>query len=251
MTTSRPRPASRVARMLSIPAVVVLGAGTLGCGIIDTVQNAVDTAGVLSGFADRLGKASQLTYTAKYKLTAGEGGTVTLVQAPPRSAIVNGDQRLIFTPEHMTVCDGKQCQQAPNTAAAAGAADAGLVAGVAGPGFVTPELALGLVAAAALVPGSDVSTANRTIAGQDSLCAEVTGIKDPNADANGGTGGELLEDFSVCVTEAGVLAAFDGKSNTGERIAIELVSYSDQASSKAFQPPAGAEVVDVTQLPTS
>ena len=97
-----------------------------------------------------------------------------------------------------------------------------------------------------------MSTSNRTIAGQESLCADVTAIEDPDAGANtGGGDDEVLEDFSVCVTEAGVLTAFDGRSNVGERIAIELVDYSDQASAKAFQPPAGAEVVDVSQLPTS
>ena len=237
MTSTRTR---RTARLVVVPAVVVLAVGSLGCGVLDTVRNAVDTAGTLADFADRLGGARQLTYTAKYKIVGGEGGSVTLVQSPPNSAIVNGPDRMIFTPEHLTICDHNQCQQAPNTAPTP---DATLVAGVAGAGFVTPELALGLVAAAALVPGSDVRTSERRIAGQDSLCADVTGLKDPD----GGTG-EQLTDFSVCVTEAGVLASFNGKLGTGERGAIELTGYSEQVDRKMFAPPAGARVVDVTTI---
>ena len=46
-----------------------------------------------------------------------------------------------------------------------------------GPGFVTPELALGLIAAAALVPGAKVEQSERSIAGQDSLCATASGLE--------------------------------------------------------------------------
>ncbi|WP_329108783.1 hypothetical protein OG792_09100 [Micromonospora sp. NBC_01699] len=235
MTSSR----GRVAGLLvSLTAVVALGAG---CGVISTVQNAVDTAGALSEFADRLGKAAELTYTAEYRLVGAEQTSITLAQQPPRSVLVNGDGRLVTTPEFMIICDGTECQQAPNNASAG--PDAAVVAGVAGPGFVTPELALGLVAAAAIVPNTDVDTSEKRIAGQDSLCADVTGIKDPQ----GGTD-ELLQDFSVCVTESGVLASFSGNSNTGERVSLELVKFTESVDEKLFAPPAGANLVDVTGL---
>ncbi|MEH1011800.1 hypothetical protein V6U90_01550 [Micromonospora sp. CPCC 206060] len=228
------------ARLAALSTVVALGAG---CGVLDTVQNAVDTANALGGFADRLGRAATLTYTAQYTVTGGADGTVTIVQAPPNSALVHGDDRIISTPQSLILCDGADCQAAPNAAASAATADATLVAGVAGAGFVTPELALGLVAAAAIIPSSDVSTSERTIAGQPSLCADVTGIEDPQ----GGTG-ELVEDFSVCVTEAGVLASFSGRLNTGEEAAIELAEFSAEADPTAFAPPADATVTDVTRL---
>jgi hypothetical protein len=223
-------------RIVTAAAATVIGGFSLGCGII---QNAVDTAGTLSEFSDRLGKASGLTYTAEYK--TGET-TVTLVQSPPSSAVINGDQRLIMTADAMLICDAGECQRAPSAAAASGA-DADLVAGVAGAGFHTPELALGLVAAAAMVPGTDVRTSKREIAGRASLCADVTGIEDPQ----GGTG-EMLRAFSVCVTEDGVLSAFSAESNTGEQASIELVGYSDEVDEAAFGPPAGATVVDITTL---
>lgn len=242
MTTPR---AHFAARFVAIPAAVVLGIGSLGCGVIDTVRNVVDTAGTLSEFSDRLGKAASLTYTAEYRIEGSDSDTVGYVQQPPNSATVKGDGRMIFTPEHMIFCGPASgrvtCQKAPNHAAAAG--DPTLVAGVAGPGFITPEVALGMVAIAALVPDADVETSERTIAGQKSLCADVTGIKDPNAGPD-----EVAQDFSVCVTESGVLAAFNGTTDTGEKASLELVSYSDRVDGSAFAPPAGAEIVDVSVI---
>ncbi|MFK3980677.1 hypothetical protein ACI2K4_09920 [Micromonospora sp. NPDC050397] len=237
MTSSRGRLAGL---LVSLSTVVLLGAG---CGVISTVQNAVDTAGALSEFADRLGKAAELTYTAEYRVVGGEGGTITLAQQPPRSVLVSADGRLITTAESMIICDGNECQRVANNAAGVAGPDATMVAGVAGPGFVTPELALGLVAAAAIVPNTDVETSEKTIAGQDSLCADVTGIEDPQ----GGTD-ELLRDFSVCVTESGVLASFSGSLNTGEHGALELSKFSGSVDERLFAPPSGANLVDVAGL---
>ena len=101
------------------------------------------------------------------------------------------------------------CQKTtPQTAST----DAGLVAGVAGPGFVTPELALGLIAAAAFVPDAEVSQSEKTIAGESALCATVTGLE---AAASPGDA-DAPKDFSVCVTDAGILASFSGTSTSGE-----------------------------------
>lgn len=248
MTSHRIRAAARLA---VIPAAVVLGAASLGCGII---QNVVDTANTLGEFSDRLGKAAELTYTAEYKVA--DGPNVTLAQEPPNAALIAGKERMIFTTDSMTVCDANECQRAPlATEAGIGAADAGLIAGVIGPGFVTPELALGLVAAAALVPGTDVDTSEREFAGQDALCADVTGVadgvaqlEDGAADADEATPTDAIQDFSVCVTDDGVLAAFTGTTSAGEKAALELVKFEDSVDEAAFAPPKGVEVVDVTQL---
>ena len=246
MTSPRIRAAARLA---VLPAAVVLGAASLGCGLI---QNVVDTANTLSEFSDRLGRSAELTYTAEYKVA--EGPNVTLVQQPPNAALFAGKERMIFTADSMTVCDAKECQRAPLAAGAGiAAADAGLIAGVAGPGFVTPELALGLVAAAALVPGTDVDTSEREFAGQDALCADVTGVADGMAqleeDADDeATPTDAIQDFSVCVTEDGVLAAFTGTTSAGEKAAIELIDFDDSANEAAFATPKDVEVVDVSQL---
>jgi hypothetical protein len=227
------KPRRTAARIATVTAAVALGGFSLGCGI---VQNAVDTANTLGEFSDRLGKAATLTYTAEYQT---DGGTVTLAQQPPNTAVMSGEQKLIFTAEAMTICDAGECQQAPS---AASVADADLMGNVAG-GFLTPELALGLVAAAAIVPGSDVSTSEKEIAGQEALCADVTGIEEPT-----GADGEIVQEFSVCVTGSGVLASFSGATNTGEQASVELVAFSDEVDPAAFEPPAGATVVDVTAI---
>ncbi|MFC6019311.1 hypothetical protein ACFP2T_24280 [Plantactinospora solaniradicis] len=236
-------PRQLAGRLAALSALVMLGAG---CGVIDTVQNAVDAATTVTDFADRLGKSAELTFTAEYKIVdnqqtkaSDKQTNVTVAQQPPNSALITGDGRLIFTPEHTTICDGKECNRTPNTVTATTGPDATAVASVAGPGFVTPELALGLVTAAAMVPNADVGTSERKIAGQDTLCANVTGISDPLGTAEG-TPGEL----TVCVTDSGLLAAFTGRTETGEEVAVELVKYSEKVNKSAFAPPAGAKVVD-------
>jgi hypothetical protein len=205
----------------------------------------MDTANVLSEFSDRLGRSADLTYTAEY--TVVDSRNVVLVQEPPRAALIAGDERAIFLPDSLLVCDTGECQRAPLPAGEGiAAADAGLVAGVAGAGFVTPELALGLVAAAALVPGTDVDTSEREFAGQEALCADVTGVDEAAQDVEGTEA--PIQSFSICVTEAGLLASFSGTTANGEQAAIELVKYEASADPAAFDPPKGAEVVDVGDL---
>ena len=60
---------------------------------------------MLSDFADRLGKAQNLTYTAEY--TTPDGDTVTLVQQPPNTAFIAKDGRFIFTTEATFLCSDR------------------------------------------------------------------------------------------------------------------------------------------------
>jgi hypothetical protein len=240
----------RTSRVLVASLATTLAAASLGCGLIEQAQDLVGTAQVLGDFAERLGKSAELTYTAEYRLT-GDGNReekVTLVQEPPKSAFAAATGRAIFMPDTMYFCaeanGAMECQKSPNEAAAAGAPDAGLVAGIAGPGFITPELALGLIAAAALVPGAEVSQSEKTIAGEASLCATATGL---DAAAEPGDT-DVPKDFTVCVTEAGVLASFSGTSTNGEKVAIELIKYSPSADASAFEPPANAKIIDVIRI---
>ncbi len=232
--------------MLVATVAAILAAATLGCGLLDQAKELVSTAQVLSDFADRLGKAATLTYTAEYEVTGGE--KVTLVQQPPNAAFLGKDGRFIFTTEFMYLCSTEKgevtCQKSPNQNPDVSAGNTGFVAGAVGPGFVTPELALGLIAAAALVPGAKVEQSEKTIAGQDSLCATATGLE---AAASPGDE-DAPKDFSVCVTDAGILASFTGTSTEGVEAAITLTSYSATADASAFEPPSGAKIVNVTQL---
>ena len=76
------------------------------------------------------------------------------------------------------------------------------------------------------------------------MCANAT-----NLDAAATPGDEdAPKDFSVCVTETGILASFSGTTAGGEKAEIELVRYSPTADSKALAPPSGAKIVDVTAL---
>jgi hypothetical protein len=239
-------------------------AGALGCTFGDQANNLLGAAGVLTDFADRLGKAGALTYSAEYRVTgADDRGTVTeqppvtLVQQPPNAAFITESGRFILTREFVYVCDTDKdavtCNKSPNRATGLRAADAGLIAGVAGPAFVTPEVALGLIVAAAFMPGAKVSQSERTIAGQESLCAEVTNLH-PAGSAPGGTeapgGPEAPRDFAVCVTDEGVLASFSGSLRSGQAASVELISFTAEADPAAFAPPDGAKIVEVGPTPT-
>jgi outer membrane lipoprotein-sorting protein len=225
---------------------ISLTAATLGCGLIKQAKNVAQTASVLSDFADRLGKAQTLTYTAEYTVTGGE--KVTLVQQPPNAAFLGKDGRFIFTKDFLYLCDTQDsvltCQKSPSNSDSVNSADSAFVAGIAGPGFVTPELALGLILAAALVPGATVSKSERTIAGQHSLCVKASGLE--AAASPGDT--DAPRDFETCVADNGVLSSFNGTISNGQHAAIELSSFSLTADPGAFAPPAGAKVVDVNQI---
>jgi len=236
----------RTSRVLVATLASILGVTSLGCGLVDQAKNLVDTAQVLSDFADRLGKSANLTYTAEYRVTGGD--SVKLVQHPPNSAFVGKSGSFIFTKDYMYVCGTEKrvttCQRTVNNAQNVGGADAGVVAGVTGPGFVTPEIALGLIAAAAFVPGAEVATSERTIGGEKSLCANATNLEAASTPGDK----DAPKDFSVCVTETGILASFSGTTAGGEKAEIELVRYAATADPKALAPPDGAKIVDVTTL---
>lgn len=249
MTSSRIS-TTRITRAAIVALATTLAAGSLGCGLIGQAKNLVDNVSALSDFADRLGNAQTLTYTAEY--TTEDGSTVTLVQQPPNTAYVAKDSRFIFTSEATFLCSTEQailtCQKSPNSSSTMDAGDSGLAAGIGGPGFITPELALGLILAASIIPGASVSQSDKTIAGQSSKCATATGLE--AAAEEGDT--DVPKEFTVCVTDSGVLASFSGVSTSGEKKAIELKKYDESADAALFAPPPGAKIVDVTSLqPTS
>jgi hypothetical protein len=236
----------RITRVLVVALAATLAATSLGCGLISQAKKLVDNAQTLSDFADRLGKAEKLTYTAEYNVT--DGDPVKLVQKPPNVAFIAKDSRFIFTSDALFFCDTEQgvltCQKEPNQSSSMDTADSGLVAGVAGPGFVTPEFALAIILAASIVPGAKVTQSEKTIAGQSSKCASATGLE---AAADNGDK-DAPKEFTVCVTDAGVLASFTGTSISGEKKGIEMTKYSTSADEGAFAPPAGAKIVDVTTI---
>jgi len=215
--------------------VVVLAAVSSGCGLGGQSERFADTAQVLGQFADRLGQSADLTYAAEYRVSGGDN--VTVLRRPPKALFANPSASFIVTPEYVYVCEKDTCQRAVNNARDSGTAYADVVAGITGPGFVTPQTVLGLIAAAAFGPGTRAETSERTIAGESSSCADVT-----NHGAE-----DAPPDFTVCVTEAGVLASFRGTTPRG-RADIELVQFSSTVDEIALDPPHTATIVDVTAV---
>jgi hypothetical protein len=240
------RPVSRV--ILAVLATA-LAAATVGCGLVNKARDLADTAKVLSDFADRLGKASQLTYTADYQVTGGS--TVTLVQQPPNSAFLTKSGRFIVTSDFIYLCGttngATTCQKAPHQSSGVNAGDGGLVEGITGRGFITPEMAVGLIAAAAFAPGASVSQSEKIIAGEHSLCATATGLD--SAASPGASGAP--RDFTVCLTDEGILSSFSGTDTSGQTVEIQLTRYSAEVDQAAFAPPAGATVTNVNQIELS
>jgi hypothetical protein len=237
---------SRTSRVLIAVLAVTVVAGAMGCGLIGKAQQVVGAAKILSDFGDRLEKGQKLTYTATYNVEGGD--QVTLVQQPPNSAYIGKTGRFIFTNAAMYLCDTENsvltCQKSTPAGTTVDNTDSGYVAGVAGEAFVSPALALSLILAAVLVPGAKVSESSKTIAGQSSKCATAS-----NLDAAASPGDTSApRDFSVCVTEGGVLASFTGTDTSGKKLGMTMTSYSTSADPNSFKPPAGAKIVDVDQI---
>jgi hypothetical protein len=219
-------------RAVAVAVAFTLGVVGLGCGFANQANTAVDTALILGDFADRLTRSAEMTYTAEYGVPSG---TVTLTQQPPNAAFQSETGRFVITATHMISCTETVCQRAPNQA---NADTAGLVASAVGAGYVTPDLVRDIVADAALAPKAKVDGTEREIAGEPSICVAVTGLERENG----------LNDFSVCVTQTGILASFSGNLTNGRQGSIELKSYRMSVDATAFEVPEGATVTDVPAL---
>jgi hypothetical protein len=232
-------------RIITVVATVAFVATGLGCGVISQVKQAAGNISTVSDLADKLRGAEKLTYTAQYKVF--DGSTATVVQQPPNAAFIGKDGRFLVTADANYLCSTQEkvltCQKSPNDGATLDASSAGLIPAVTGAGFISAPIALGLLVAASVVPGAKVDKSEKKIAGQQSTCLKVTGI--PQASGAPTTD---VRDFSVCVTDNGLLASFEGTQNDGQRAGVELTSYQDSADAKAFVPPAGAKIVDVQEL---
>jgi hypothetical protein len=239
---SRPR---RTGSAVLLAATLVLPVVASGCEVISKVKNVADSVQTLTSLGNKLKDASKLTYTAEYRAVDGE--RVTLVQQPPKSAYRGPKGAFISTPDGTLLCEtaaGKTaCQKAPPQSDIT-VSDAALIPTVTGQGFVPPALAVGLIAAAALQTEAHVEQSTKTIAGQHATCAKATGLSKDGGDKNQPN----VQDFSVCITDEGVLGSFDGTLQDGTRASLTLLRYSATADGAAFTPPAGAQITDVGAL---
>lgn len=235
-------------RILTVALASVLGAGALGCGVINQVKQTVDNVSAITDLTDRLGKSGTLTFTAEYK--TDDGATTTVVQQPPKAAYLGKEGRFILTEDTLLVCDGGTgkkvvCHKSPVQTGQLDSSDqAAYLAAVAGGGFINTDMALALMTAASVVPGVKIDKSTATIAGQKSDCLDVTGIpkdSDPNAVS--------AKEFHVCVAESGLLTRFKGVGTDDKAVGVELAKYSDKVDPQAFVAPKGAQIIEGTAPP--
>jgi hypothetical protein len=221
-------------------AVSLLAAS--GCGALSSAHTLVDRAGTLSSIAAQVGRAKKLTYQATYAVSGGT--TVTVAQDPPRSAFVTANGRLVSTGGSVYLCD---TSAVPATCQRSSAADTTQdpAAALGASGFVSSDVALGVLTAAMVVPKVTVTKSTRTIAGQSATCVSVTGL-----DAAVGALGAIDPSesapatptaFVLCITADGVLASFSGAAG-GQTGDITLTAYSTSIDAALLAPPAGATI---------
>jgi hypothetical protein len=227
-------------------AATVAVTATLGCGFLSAASNLAGNISTLSDFADKITKSEHATFQATYKLQ--DGTSVTVAQKPPNSATVSDKGTYVSTAEAFYLCDkedsGWVCQKSPAAGETNTGGDPTLATTAAGDGFISAPLAVAVLTAALVVPSAHVDKSTATIAGQKSTCAKVSNL----AQAQQGTESSKVSDFTVCITDSGVLARFAGTATDGTKANIELTNYSGSVDDKLFQPPAGAQINDVGQL---
>jgi hypothetical protein len=236
----------RTRTIASLTAAAVALTATLGCGFLSAASNLAGNLSTISDLADKINKSEHATFQATYKLQ--DGGEVVVAQQPPNSATVGGKGRFIATPDAYYMCDqstgGWVCQKSPVTAGTE-TGNAALATGLAGDGFISAPLAVAVLTAALVVPNAHVDKGTETIAGQSSTCAKVSNLAQAQQNES-----NKVTDFTVCVTDTGVLARFEGTTTDGTKANVELTKYSGTVDGGLFQPPAGAKINDVSQLAT-
>jgi hypothetical protein len=237
-------PRTRTIALLA--AAVVAVTATLGCGFISAASNVVGNMQTLSDLADKITKSETATSQAEYRLDNGK--PVTVAQQPPASAFASDTGRYLATPDAFYLCDKSTgswvCQKTANSGGSSNSnADAAIAAGVAGNGFVSAPLALAVLTAALVVPSAHVDKSTQKIAGETSTCAKVSGLEQAQQNES-----QKVSDFTVCVTDSGILARFQGSLTDGTKASIELTKYATTVDSSLLQVPAGAQINDVSQL---
>jgi hypothetical protein len=226
----------------------VLVTGSLGCGAIRAAKNVGENLSTLGDFADKLKKSETLTYQADYKLA--DGTKVTVAQKPPATAAVGDNGRFLANQEAFYFCDTKQseltCTKSANTSGEAYDTSTAAAWGGVGAGFVSAPLALVLLTGALLVPTAKVDKSSSKIVGQKSDCVKVSNL----GQAQDNTSDEDLDEFTVCISDQGVLTRFSGKSNKGETKQVEMTSYATKVDDSLLKVPANAKIVDVDTYPT-
>ncbi|MFF0150425.1 hypothetical protein [Micromonospora sp. NPDC005203] len=222
--------ASTTLRMLAVSVIASLT--VTGCQTFEDAGVAMGRSELVNDLAARLDRALELTYSADYQLPGGQSAAIVQAQDPARSAYTYPGGRLTVTPEAITRCTTTGARPectvlAPPTP---GSKPTVTLFGEANKqGLATPPVVIGLLTAAALDPQVVIKQSDTTVAGHHAACVEVQGSS--------------AGDFTACVTTEGVLGSFTGPVD-GKPVDLALSRYSATVDTGAFDPPAGAGVVD-------
>ncbi|MFI5926788.1 hypothetical protein ACIA3K_12475 [Micromonospora sp. NPDC051543] len=221
--------ATTTLRMLAVSVIASLT--VTGCQTFEDAGSAMGRSDLVNDLAARLDRALELTYTADYQLPGGQSAAIVQAQDPARSAYTYPGGRLTVTPDAVTRCTATGgrtvCTLVPPPTPGSKPTVA-LFDEANQQGLVTPPVVVGLLTAAALDPQAVIKQSDTTVAGHHAACVEVQ-----RSDG----------DFSACVTTEGVLGSFLG-SVDGKPMELALSDYSESVEKDAFDPPAGAGVVD-------
>lgn len=233
----------RIRRVIYISTTALaLTATVAACGAATAVNSALNAAGQMSQYEEKIQAGLTLTYKATY--TDTDGTTTTVEQQPPNSAFVSGTNSYIVAGTTSYSCDLSTppgtCLKTTydNSSDAAGAL---MLSSFFAGGFMAPAMLLPFMELAALEPGVKVQQSNQTIAGQNSTCVQVSGVP------GGGTSAtDAPSSFTVCVTDGGVISKYSGTDSDGKPEGMTLTSYSSTVDPSMFQPPAGATITDAS-----
>ncbi|MBQ1013248.1 hypothetical protein KBX53_20285 [Micromonospora sp. M51] len=221
--------ASTTLRMLAVSVIASLT--VTGCQTFEDAGVAMGRSELVNDLAARLDRALELTYSATYQLPGGQRAAIVQAQDPARSTYTYPGGQLTVTPDAITRCTTTgtrpECTLvAPPTP---GSKPTVTLFGEANrQGLVTPPVVVGLLTAAALDPQAVIKQSDTTVAGHHAACVAV--------ESSSG-------DFTACVTTEGVLGSFTGPGD-GKPVELALSDYSATVDEDAFEPPAGAGVVD-------
>ncbi|MGC9666735.1 hypothetical protein ACNTMW_09280 [Planosporangium sp. 12N6] len=237
MRSASPRPVGRNVRLRAVTALlaVTVSGGLAGCDSIGDAQQVIDRAHLVNDLASRLDHATELTYTAEYQLPGGQHATITQAQQPLRTAYSYPGGTFVTTPNATIDCrtDGgaTTCTltgpPSPSTEATTA-----LLRALHDHGLMPPTMVVGLLTAASMSPDAVIRQQDTTLAGEHATCTSVTGVE--NAAAT---------EFDACITSAGVLGSFKGVVD-GKATDVSLIRYATTVTATAFDPPAGATIVD-------
>src|SRR6266511_511394 len=222
-------PRARRAAVATVLALVMTGVLALvmtGCS-----AQVIDRAALVNDLASRLDHASQLTYTADYQLRGGRSATIAQAQRPFRAAYSYPGGKVVITPDGTTDCR-TEAGTLTCTLRRLTALDGAGNQGADRSGIVPPALVVGLLTAAALDSNAVISQHDTTIAGEHATCVDVSGVDNAPASA-----------FTACITAGGILGSFQGVVD-GVEVEISMTGLRDTVAENAFDPPAGAKIVD-------